>query len=187
MALRSERSAITMALSLALAAQEPEAGRGGSPRNNGKSRHGRSARAELVRAAAAALSAPAASASRTLVLTFGDIKTGSGFALGPAYGKLLDTGALIYAKSAYSIRNFKMAQVSFHAPPAAGGRLAIDGRLRWQDAPTLPFYPIGPNSEKSRSTFSRRRPRSAGGRGHCPCGLSGLAGCLRGLIPRTWS
>jgi hypothetical protein len=96
-------------------------------------------------------------------VTFGDIKSGSGLALGPAYGKLFDNGTLIYGKGAYSIRNFKMAEVSFHAPPAAHGRLAIDGRLRWQDAPTLAFYPVGTNSEKSRFDFPRRRLRSAGG------------------------
>jgi hypothetical protein len=95
-------------------------------------------------------------------VTFGDIKSGSGFALGPAYAKLFDSGALIYAKSAYSIRNFKMAQLSFHAPPAAGGRLAIDGRVRWQDAPTLPFYPIGPDSEKSRFDFSETMAEVSG-------------------------
>jgi hypothetical protein len=95
-------------------------------------------------------------------VTFGDIKSGSGFALGPAYGKLFDNGALLYGKAAYSIRNFKMAQLSFRAPSAAGGRLTIDGRLRWQDAPTLPFYPIGPESEKSRFDFSETKSEVSG-------------------------
>jgi hypothetical protein len=95
-------------------------------------------------------------------VTFGDIKTGSGFAGGPAYGKLFDNGTLLYAKAGYSIRNFKMAQLSVRAPAAAAGRLTIDGRLRWQDAPTLPFYPIGPDSEKSRFDFSETMTEVSG-------------------------
>ncbi len=95
-------------------------------------------------------------------VTVGDIKTGSGLAMGPAYGKLFDNGTLIYAKGAYSVRNFKMAQVSLHAPPAAGGRLALDGRLRWQDAPTLAFYPIGNRSEKSLFDFSETKTEISG-------------------------
>jgi hypothetical protein len=95
-------------------------------------------------------------------VTFGDIKSGSGLALGPSYGKLFDNGALIHAKAAYSIRNFKMAQLSLHAPPAAGGRLAVDGRLRWQDAPTLAFYPIGTNSTKTRFDFSETKTEISG-------------------------
>jgi hypothetical protein len=109
-------------------------------------------------------------------VTFGDIKSGSGLALGPAYGKLFDNGALIYAKGAYSIRNFKMAQVSFHAPPAAGGRLAVDGRVRWQDAPTLPFYPIGPGSEKSRFDFSETMAEISGRARFRPVRLIRLGG-----------
>lgn len=95
-------------------------------------------------------------------VTFGDIKSGSGFAMGPAYGKLFHNGTLIYAKAAYSIRNFKMAQVSFHPPQTAGGRLAVEGRLRWQDAPTLAFYPIGTDSERSRFDFSETKTEVSG-------------------------
>lgn len=95
-------------------------------------------------------------------VTFGDIKSGSGFAGGPAYGKLFDSGTLVYAKAAYSIRNFKMAQLAVSAPPAAGRRLLISGRVRWQDAPTLPFYPIGTNSPKSRFDFSETKTEASG-------------------------
>jgi hypothetical protein len=94
-------------------------------------------------------------------VTFGDIKSGSGFAGGPAYGKLFDNGTLVYAKAAYSIRNFKMAQVAVQAPPAAGKRLLIGGRLRWQDAPTLPFYPIGTNSPKNSFDFSETKSEAS--------------------------
>ena len=95
-------------------------------------------------------------------VTFGDIKSGSGFALGPAYGKLFDNGALIHVKGAYSFRNFKMAQLTLQAPPLAGGRLALNGRVRWQDAPTLAFYPIGTHSTKTRFDFSETKSEISG-------------------------
>ena len=96
------------------------------------------------------------------LVTFGDIKSGSGLALGPAYGKLFNTGTLLHMKGAYSIRNFKMVQLSLHAPPAAGGRLDVDGRVRWQDAPTLPFYPIGTDATKTRFDFSESKAEISG-------------------------
>ncbi len=95
-------------------------------------------------------------------VTFGDIKSGSALALGPAYGKLFDSGALLYVKGGYSIRNFKLAELSLHAPPAAGGRLEVDGRVRWQDAPTLAFYPIGTDSAKTRFDFSETKSEVSG-------------------------
>ena len=66
-------------------------------------------------------------------VTFGDIKQGSGVALGPAYGKLFDNGSVLIAKGAYSVRNFKMVQLSAAAPPIARGRVTLGGRVRWQD------------------------------------------------------
>lgn len=95
-------------------------------------------------------------------VTFGDIKSGSGIALGPAYGKLFDSGALVHVKGAYSMRNFKMAQLTLQAPPMAGGRLAVNGRVRWQDAPTLAVYPIGTNSAKTRFDFSETKSEVSG-------------------------
>ena len=49
-------------------------------------------------------------------VTFGDIKQGSGIALGPAYGKLFDNGASLVGKVTYSIRNFKLVQLHAGAP-----------------------------------------------------------------------
>lgn len=95
-------------------------------------------------------------------VTFGDIKSGSGLALGPAYGKLFDNGALVHLKGAYSIRNFKMAQLTLQAPPLVSGRLAVNGRVRWQDAPTLAFYPTGTNSPKTRFDFSETTSEVSG-------------------------
>ena len=95
-------------------------------------------------------------------VAWGDIKTGSGFALGPVYGKIFDNDAYFQAKAAYSLRNFKLAQVMFTGPPLAGKRVTFGGRARWQDAPTLAFYPIGPRSPKTRSDFSETKTEFSG-------------------------
>ena len=65
---------------------------------------------------------------RGFFVTFGDIKQGSSIALGPAYGQTFENGSVFIAKGAYSIREFKLAQVFAQAPPLAGGRLTINGR-----------------------------------------------------------
>ena len=93
---------------------------------------------------------------------FGGIKQGSGVALGPAYGKLFDNGATIVASGAYSIRNFKMGQVAFAAPPMANGRLTVGGRARWQDAPELAVYALGRDSPRVRADFAEARTELSG-------------------------
>jgi len=100
--------------------------------------------------------------TRGFFVTFGDIKRGSSIALGPAYGKTFSNGAVVIGKGAYSIRNFKLAQVFAQAPPLAGGRLIVNGRVRWQDAPQLAVYPLGTNSPKTRSNYSETKTEASG-------------------------
>lgn len=95
-------------------------------------------------------------------VSFGDIKRSSGFALGPAYGKLFGNGALVVAKAGYSIKNFKLVQVSASAPPLAGGRVHFSGRVRWQDAPELAVYALGPDSPKTRADYAETMTEVSG-------------------------
>ena len=94
---------------------------------------------------------------RGFYATFGDIKKGSGLALGPAYSKLFANGTVATLKAAYSIRSFKVAQFSVHSPPLASGRLRVSTRARWQDAPTLPFYALGTSSSTTRADYAERK------------------------------
>ena len=99
---------------------------------------------------------------RGFFVTAGDIKQGSGFALGPAYGKTFHNGAIVVGKGVYSIRNFKLAQLFVQGPPMAAGRLIVNGRARWQDAPVLAVYPLGPNSPKTRLNYSEEKTEISG-------------------------
>ena len=62
----------------------------------------------------------------------------------------------------YSIRNFKLAQVALHSAPLSGGRLIVRGRARWQDAPTLPFSGLGPDSPEARTDYSETKTEVSG-------------------------
>jgi hypothetical protein len=97
-----------------------------------------------------------------LVVAFGGIKQGSSFAMGPAYAKTLRNGTLLVAKGAYSIREFKLLQVFAQAPPIANGRVTINGRARWQDAPELAVYPLGRASPRMRANYSETKTEVSG-------------------------
>lgn len=94
---------------------------------------------------------------RGLFVTFGDIKRGSGVALGPAYGKVLPSGATAIAKAAWSINNYKMAQVAVQSPLLASDRLRVSGRIRWQDAPMVRLYALGPDSPERGTHYAERK------------------------------
>jgi surface antigen Omp85-like protein len=98
---------------------------------------------------------------RGFFVTFGDIKRGSSIALGPAYGKTFSSGAIVIGKATYSIRDFKLGQLFAQAPPLAGGRLIINGRARWQDAPELAVYPLGPSSPKTRANYAEEKTEAS--------------------------
>jgi hypothetical protein len=100
--------------------------------------------------------------ARGLFLTFGDIKRGTGFALGPAYGKTFASGAIVVAKGAYSVSNAKVAQLSFQSPPLAGRRLVLKGRGRWQDAPSVRVYALGMDSPKTRNDYAETKTEVSG-------------------------
>lgn len=101
-------------------------------------------------------------AAKGLVVAFGDIKSGSGFALGPAYGHTFNSGAIVIAKGAYSIRNFKLAQVAVSAPPLVSGQLRLTGRARWQDAPALAVYALGTSSSQARADYAETKTEVSG-------------------------
>ena len=99
---------------------------------------------------------------RGFFVAFGDIKAGSGLALGPVYGKTLSNGAVVQAKALYSIRSFKAAQVFVQAPPIADGRVILNGRARWQDAPTLAVYGLGTQSPETRANYAETMTEVSG-------------------------
>jgi hypothetical protein len=90
-------------------------------------------------------------------VVFGGIKQGSSMAAGPAISYDFADGAFVQVKGVYSIRNFKLLQARYDAKPIFHHRGLISTRVRWQDAPELSLYPIGPGSPQARAEYGERK------------------------------
>jgi hypothetical protein len=95
-------------------------------------------------------------------VTFGGIKSGSGFAVGPAAAHTFPDGGFVHAKAVYSIRNYKLLQALYQARPLAAGRLIVNGRVRWQDAPNGAMFAVGAESPDLRGNYDEQRTEISG-------------------------
>lgn len=94
--------------------------------------------------------------------TFGDIKRGSGFAPGVAYGQSLPSGAVVILKGVYSINNYKLVQMAAQSSPLAGRRVIFRARARWQDAPSVRLYGLGSDSPDVRTAYAETKTEVSG-------------------------
>jgi hypothetical protein len=101
--------------------------------------------------------------ARGLFVTFGDIKRGSGIAIGPAYGKTFANGTVVLSKAVFSIKSYKAAQVSVLSPPLARKTLRFEARGRWQDAPVVRLYPLGPDAPKEWTDYAETKTEVSAG------------------------
>lgn len=90
-------------------------------------------------------------------VVFGGIKQGSGIALGPAVSTRFADGGFIQLKGVYSIKKFKLLQVRYDSRRFWSDRAIVVSRLRWQDAPKLSLYRLGPESPSARVDFGERK------------------------------
>ena len=72
---------------------------------------------------------------------------------GPSFGvgstlRFGDAGRL-EARAAKSIRNYTGAEATLHFPPFANGRVKVELRANWLDAPDVAFYGVGNNTIKT--------------------------------------
>jgi hypothetical protein len=90
-------------------------------------------------------------------VVFGGIKSGSGAALGPAFSNKFENGAYFQVKALYSIRRFRLLQVRYDTQPFWSGRALWINRIRWQDAPKLDLFALGPDSPDVEVDYAERR------------------------------
>ena len=110
-------------------------------------------------------------------VVFGDIKPGSSIALGPAVSETFADGSFVQAKAEYSIRQFKLLQLRYDSRKLAGGRVVISSRVRWQDAPKIPLFALGPHATKARADYGERKTElSVGAEAQLLPRLRGVAG-----------
>lgn len=90
-------------------------------------------------------------------IVFGGIKQGSGIALGPAFSTKFADGGFVQIKGVYSIRNFKLLQLRYDTRRFWDDRAIVISRVRWQDAPELKLYRLGPESPDRRTDYAERK------------------------------
>ena len=100
---------------------------------------------------------------------FGSVYTGGGFSLGPAYRRFFGDRTFWDLKGLFSIRAYKLVELSTESPGHARGRLDLFARAGWRDATQVAFYGIGIDSpENGRTDFRMKQGYLSGGLGARP-------------------
>lgn len=96
-------------------------------------------------------------AQRSVFPFIGSTLAGGGLAFGPGYrARYGDTGAFD-AHAAWSVKNYKAADAALKLPAVAHGRMTVQMRVNWLDAPDVAFYGAGNDSRQDdRTGFSYR-------------------------------
>jgi hypothetical protein len=99
--------------------------------------------------------------TKHFAMVFGDIKSGSGIALGPALSVKFADGGYAQIKAEYSLRRFRLLQARYDSPEFLGGHVLVSSRVRWQDAPKLSLFRLGSDSPLQRVDFGERRTEAS--------------------------
>jgi hypothetical protein len=90
-------------------------------------------------------------------MAFGGIKQGSGVAIGPAVSHKFRDGGFTQLKAVYSIKKFVVLQARYDTRKFWSDRAIVISRLRWQKAPELSLYRLGPDSPNARVEYGERK------------------------------
>lgn len=94
-------------------------------------------------------------------IVFGGIKQGSGIALGPALSTKFKDGGFAQLKAVYSVKQFKLVQARYDTRRFWTDRAIVISRVRWQDAPELPLYRLGPDSPDVRVDYGEKKTEAS--------------------------
>ncbi len=95
--------------------------------------------------------------TKHLAIVFGGIKAGSGIALGPALSHKFADGAYAQIKAVYSVKNFSVVQARYDSRKFWRDRAAVTSRLRWQNAPNLGLFRLGPDAPDLTVDYGERK------------------------------
>jgi hypothetical protein len=95
--------------------------------------------------------------TKHFAIVFGGIKQGSSIALGPALSRKFANGAWVQLKGVYSLKQFKVVQLRYDSQPFWTRRASMVSRARWQDAPDLPLYRLGPDASDRNIQWGERK------------------------------
>lgn len=88
-------------------------------------------------------------------LKVGGLVTGSGFALGPQYFRddLRNGSIAVRASAQISFQNYQKVEAGLVLPKLLHGKMTFDLRGAYRNYPRIPFYGIGPDSQKMRANY----------------------------------
>jgi outer membrane protein assembly factor BamA len=93
---------------------------------------------------------------------FGSVYAGGGFALGAGYRGYYGDNTHWDAKALYSIRNYRLVELSTDSWNHAGGRIDLHARAGWRDAPSVAFHGLGIDSGKDAVGFALTQTYAGG-------------------------
>ncbi len=93
---------------------------------------------------------------------FGSVYSGGGFTLGAGYRQFYGDRTHADVKGMYSLKNYKLIEVSTDSRGHADGRLDLHARAGWRDATQIAFHGLGTTSPEDPANF-RMKQSYAGG------------------------
>jgi Omp85 superfamily domain len=95
---------------------------------------------------------------------FGSVYTGGGLALGAGYRRFYGDRTFWDVKGLFSIKQYKLLELSTESPGHARGRLDLFGSTGWRDATDVAFYGVGNDSpNEGRTNFGLKQGYLTGG------------------------
>jgi hypothetical protein len=88
---------------------------------------------------------------------FGSVYSGGGFTLGAGYRRFYGDRTHADVKGMYSLKGYKLIEVSTDSWGHADGRLDLHARAGWRDATQVAFYGIGMDTPEDRSNFRMKQ------------------------------
>jgi hypothetical protein len=82
----------------------------------------------------------------------GRISQGGGFSLGVGYRRFFARDAIWDVRTRYSVKNYKQIEVGTRTPWDGHGRLFLEGRAGWLDAPQVAYFGIGMPPRSARTS-----------------------------------
>src|SRR5689334_22337175 len=94
---------------------------------------------------------------------FGSVYAGGGLAMGGGYRKYYGDRTFWDVKGLWSIRNYKLAEVSTTSPGHAQGRVDLNAHVGWRDASQVAYYGLGTQTSPDDRANFRFKQAYAGG------------------------
>lgn len=85
---------------------------------------------------------------------FSSVYSGGGLTGGLGYRHYLGDRAHLDARGSYSIKSYRLVEVSATSRGVADGRVDVQGRAGWLEATEVPFHGLGLDSSRDPSTFA---------------------------------